>query len=359
MFKKVNENTYFKNRLRGEIKRTPEDFFVKEKIPSSFLLPVSTGCPYVLFFLEFWNWDKNKFIKFISNRCSISKENITYAGLKDKKAVTQQYFCFLKSFEDKIEEELFKLKSVIILNKFYSKTQLNIGDLEKNYFEIKVYCKTKQKTRLLQKFKNSETIFFFNFFGSQRFGKNCSNLALGKLLLERKYSLFLRKYFKVNINFKNPERRILFLPRRVLSLFARSLQSNMFNFSLLDFVKKYKTAEALFKVLQIGDKVASLSLPGSKPTTVTTENYSFFKKKLNSREVVQCLELISESTKGWGRLKVFKTLGLKVTRTYRRLIDFVTDFRVEERDSFFLFSFSMNKGCYATSFLNEYFLLKK
>ena len=74
---------------RGMLKENPEDFVVQE-IPSN--LPREDDGRYTIFSATLRNWDTNRFVIALANYFRISRERITYAGTKDKRGITTQYF---------------------------------------------------------------------------------------------------------------------------------------------------------------------------------------------------------------------------------------------------------------------------
>ncbi|MFC7021116.1 MULTISPECIES: tRNA pseudouridine(13) synthase TruD [Haloarcula] len=78
----------------GRLRASPEDFRVRE-IEAFETQPVDadTGAyPHLVFRAELENWETNDFASALSDRLGISRERVSWAGTKDKRAVTTQLF---------------------------------------------------------------------------------------------------------------------------------------------------------------------------------------------------------------------------------------------------------------------------
>ncbi|QIO22122.1 tRNA pseudouridine(13) synthase TruD [Haloarcula sp. JP-L23] len=78
----------------GHLRASPEDFRVTE-LEAFDTSPVDadTGAyPHLVLRVELHNWDTNDFASALSDRLGISRERVSWAGTKDKRAVTRQLF---------------------------------------------------------------------------------------------------------------------------------------------------------------------------------------------------------------------------------------------------------------------------
>ncbi|MDG6224405.1 MAG: tRNA pseudouridine(13) synthase TruD [Candidatus Thermoplasmatota archaeon] len=155
--------------LGGRLRKKPEDFQVSEiaKPP-----PLNDNGHYTIAQIKVYNWETNKLIRAFSKRLGISRRKIGFAGTKDKRAVTTQYFSFYCS------EELVKnlsLKDVYVLDAFRSSKPLFIGDLQGNDFLIRIRGIDKNEREIKDITSSSIDEIsshggFPNYFGIQRFG---------------------------------------------------------------------------------------------------------------------------------------------------------------------------------------------
>jgi len=106
----------------------------------------------------------------------ISARNMSYAGLKDRKAVTEQWFSLQMPGQPTPDFSQFSLDGVEILDVTRHQRKIRIGSLQGNHFEI--LLRNAEKTdelevRLNFLAKNG----FPNYFTEQRFGRDGNNLT--------------------------------------------------------------------------------------------------------------------------------------------------------------------------------------
>ena len=138
--------------IGGKLKLAPEDFIVEEITPGGQILEVCgfkehvTGYvpeneteiygEYTHFVLKKCNWDTMRAIKEISRRLGISRGRLSFAGTKDKRALTVQRV----SVRNVPIENLTKIRiKDIILGGFeYADDRVHLGDLRGNMFTITI-----------------------------------------------------------------------------------------------------------------------------------------------------------------------------------------------------------------------------
>lgn len=106
----------------------------------------------------------------------ISARNMSYAGLKDRKAVTEQWFSLQMPGQPTPSFNQFSLEGVEILDVTRHQRKIRIGSLQGNHFEIllrNVEETDELKVRLDFLAKNG----FPNYFTEQRFGRDGNNLT--------------------------------------------------------------------------------------------------------------------------------------------------------------------------------------
>lgn len=211
------------------LKQIPEDFIVIESLD----LSISEG-NYYYFKLQKTNLTTNYAIKLISEQIRIPIKDISYAGNKDKQAITTQTIS-VKSYHDlsnlSLNEESLTLT---YLNK--GDHPISLGDLSSNYFEITI--RNISKLPILQ-----DT--FPNYFDEQRFSKN--NSVVGKLLVKKDFkraSELLSENNHISFNKqleKNPTNyvgAITSISRKILMIYLHSYQSKLFNEILSSHIKE-------------------------------------------------------------------------------------------------------------------------
>lgn len=122
--------------VSGVLRYRPEDFVVKEisNYPYEENDVIDKNRKYLMTEVTKVNWDTNHFLKAYSGALGISHKRITYAGTKDKKAVTVQKMSFYDVSKEQIENAHLKDVSVRVLGR--SQQPIGLGDLEGNEFEL-------------------------------------------------------------------------------------------------------------------------------------------------------------------------------------------------------------------------------
>ncbi|MFC6731863.1 tRNA pseudouridine(13) synthase TruD [Haladaptatus sp. DYSN1] len=160
--------------IGGKLRVAPEDFRVRELERFS-VEPVSadTGSyAYLVFRATLDSWDTNQFTKEVASRMGVSRERLSWAGTKDKHAVTTQLF----SIYDADPEDLPDIPDADIEVLGRAGRGLQFGDLAGNEFEIRVRDADHPEnvadiTADLADFGGRDGIVGVpNFFGHQRFG---------------------------------------------------------------------------------------------------------------------------------------------------------------------------------------------
>jgi len=168
--KNIGIETFFSpfDGIGGKLRTTPDDFFVKE---ISQYPPAKDEGNYTIAEITVTNWETNTFIKEISDRLKISRNRISFAGTKDKRAKTTRVMSFYKVPKEKLSD--IKIKDVSVDNIYYSDQQIKIGELLGNRFEITIRnIEHNIKTEQIQNIVSfiNEKQGFPNFYGVQRFG---------------------------------------------------------------------------------------------------------------------------------------------------------------------------------------------
>lgn len=156
----------------GKLKSQPEDFIVKEDLGfeldgegEHIMVRVEkTGCN-TLFVAE----QLAKFAK-------ISARSVSYAGLKDRNAVTEQWFCLQMPGKETPDFSLWQLDGCRVIATTRQKRKLRIGTLKGNQFELTIrdISVPEDVEARLQKVAEQGIP---NYFGEQRFGRDGQNLT--------------------------------------------------------------------------------------------------------------------------------------------------------------------------------------
>ena len=163
--------------IGGRLRARPEDFRVREleRFETEPVDASPDAYPHVVLRVTLSNWDTNDFARALSNRLGISRERVSWAGTKDKRAVTTQLF----SVDGIDPADLPDLSSADIDVVGRAGRPVLFGDLAGNAFEITVRDPARPEavdavTADLRAFAGVEgpdaPVAVPNYFGQQRFG---------------------------------------------------------------------------------------------------------------------------------------------------------------------------------------------
>ncbi len=253
------------------IKEKPSDFYVREIKK----LTLKEKGNFAYYLLRKENLTTIDVLREISKRLGVPLKNIGFAGLKDKKAITEQYVSVnaYRDLPEKLKEKGWELKLV-----GYGDEPIKLGDLEGNYFEVVVRGVNRRHRYTLSKMLPIvEQFGCENYFGEQRFGSvkhaqefvikhllrhdyeeamkeyltSLKDKRLRKLLLKAwrdwdRFLSFMPKGSQVEIevvkalkrgeSFKNA---FMVLPKNVRLMFAFAYQSYLWNRYLYTFIVRY------------------------------------------------------------------------------------------------------------------------
>lgn len=182
---------------------------------------------YKLYSLEKKNIETFFLISHLSKKNNIPSKEFGIAGLKDKHAITSQYFTIHKRFDIKtLSEQNFKIKFLGFVN-----NKIETGDLHGNRFEITVRAIRKGELEgIKHKAKDIEDIGVPNYFDSQRFGSVQKKEFIAKYLMKKDYKsavkIYLTNYTKFEPKLIKDEKRLIsenFEKLETLNLKTRAL----------------------------------------------------------------------------------------------------------------------------------------
>lgn len=199
----------------------------------------------------------------------ISARNMSYAGLKDRKAVTEQWFSLQMPGQQTPDFSQFSLEGVEILDVTRHQRKIRIGSLQGNHFEILLRNAEETdelKVRLDFLAKNG----FPNYFTEQRFGRDGNNLTQAL------------RWANGEINVKDRNKR---------SFYLSAARSEMFNL----IVSKRMELNLAQQIL-VGDV---LQLNGSHSWFVVdeSEDLAQLQQRLAQQDVLLTAPLIGEEEK--------------------------------------------------------------
>ncbi|MGX2955812.1 tRNA pseudouridine(13) synthase TruD [Ursidibacter arcticus] len=106
----------------------------------------------------------------------ISAKNMSYAGLKDRHAITEQWFCLHLAGKETPDFSQFQLEGIEILEVTRHNRKIRVGSLAGNYFEL-LLRDVQESPELIHRLNQIQAVGFPNYFTEQRFGRDGHNLT--------------------------------------------------------------------------------------------------------------------------------------------------------------------------------------
>jgi tRNA pseudouridine13 synthase len=167
--------------IGGKLKTKPDDFIVEEISSDGTIFQLDQGLPregqgkFSHFILQKTDWSTSSAILEIAKRLRVGHKRFSYAGTKDKVAITTQ----LASAFDIPKEKLLdlRIKDIKINGAWHANDKVHMGELLGNRFSIRLEGADldEQKINEISAELNGKMP---NFFGEQRFGSTRRNTHL-------------------------------------------------------------------------------------------------------------------------------------------------------------------------------------
>jgi tRNA pseudouridine13 synthase len=164
----------------GLLRCSPADFFVEETLPFT---PAGEG-EHLYLFVEKSGLNTADVVRLLSKAASLHPRDIGFAGMKDRHAVTQQWFSLY--LPGKADPDLSGLPgSVRLLASIRHNRKLRRGAVKANHFRLAVRELAVDNDLLESNLASIARQGFPNYFGSQRFGRGGGNLERAVAVLAR------------------------------------------------------------------------------------------------------------------------------------------------------------------------------
>ncbi len=173
---------YGKPEITGTIKTLPEDFIVKESLSFE---PVGEGNHLYLYITK-TSLNTHDVIQLLSKHFSVSMKDIGYAGMKDKHAITSQWFSIPANNPDDQLERIETFNAATIEKFTCSNKKLKRGVIKSNYFKLIVRGFSADTTLLNSLLEEINICGVPNYFTEQRFGVNDKNILRAEKILTGK-----------------------------------------------------------------------------------------------------------------------------------------------------------------------------
>jgi len=155
----------------GILKASPEDFVVEEDLGHE---PEGEG-EHVWLWLEKRLINTEELAQQLCRMAGVGQVDVGYAGMKDRNAVTRQWFSVNLSGRDEPDWRLLEGENVRVLKAVRGHRKIKRGALRGNRFVIRITGLAGDKAELKNRLEKVSAGGVPNYFGAQRFGRD--NLA--------------------------------------------------------------------------------------------------------------------------------------------------------------------------------------
>ena len=331
MFPTVNEIS-----ACGILRKKPKDFKVTEIND----IHLSGTGEHLWLYKEKTGSNTDWVAKQLSNICQVPQRNVAYAGLKDRQAVTQQWFSVqLPKISDRKKIQSALPDNVSILKSDFHSRKIKRGQLQANRFEIVI---REIEGDLAGISNNIEQILqngVPNYFGNQRFGSEMGNIQK------------CQDWFAGNTKVKSKNLKSLLISTARSHIFNEILASRINNGSwnkpmLGDIVQldgshswfhcKDASTKEIEKRIKQFDVHITAAMYGENQVQ-STEDCAFLENKIAKKHTIYHIG--------------FEHFRLKQDRRSMRIIprNFKFDFRAKD----LFLQFELSSGSYATGVIRE------
>ena len=272
----------------------------------------------------------------------ISVKNMSYAGLKDRHAVTEQWFCLHLAGKETPDFSAFECEGVEILEVTRHNRKIRTGALEGNHFEL-LLRDVVETDELKQRLNQLQEIGFPNYFTEQRFGRDGHNLTQAQ------------RWASGEISVKDRKKR---------SFYLSAARSEVFNL-----VVSQRIADQQMQTVLLGDY---LQLAGSNSFfEVKAEDLVQSQQRLDENDVLLTAPLIGENSlqqngneceeaivaQHENLINLMKKERMNAAR--RAMLCKLQDLRWQFEPEGLRLTFFLNSGSYATGLVRELITLNE
>jgi tRNA pseudouridine13 synthase len=162
--------------ITAVIRQTPGDFIVDEQLNFS---PSGSG-EHLLLQIEKCGQNTQYIARQLARLTGLRMRDISYAGLKDRHALTRQWFCFKWPIKQELAWQEWQIEDSRIVQVVRHFRKLRLGALKANHFQLTL-TQVSQPEALLARLALIKA-GVPNYYGEQRFGRQGGNLALANSL---------------------------------------------------------------------------------------------------------------------------------------------------------------------------------
>lgn len=318
---------------RGIIRACPEDFVVEE-IPR--VRPEGEGS-------HLWLWVEKRgantdwVARELAKIAGCPHRDVGYAGLKDRHAITRQWFSVPASDDTEQRFENIEVEGVSVLECQRHTRKLKRGTLDGNHFQLVIRQLQGDAGQVGQRLEEIRTSGVPNYFGPQRFGRGGQNVQRGLELLQKRVRL----------------------QRNKRSIYLSALRSFLFNHVLAE-----RVGAGTWNTMMEGDLAMLDGTRSIFPCEILDEEIEDRCKRLDihptgpmpgengTQPTGSVAELEQEVLQGWPELmEVLVSQRVQASRRALRLYPAELEWNIAGSD--LELAFTLPPGAYATTVLRE------
>ncbi|WP_419572214.1 tRNA pseudouridine(13) synthase TruD [Rheinheimera sp.] len=309
----------------------PDDFIVEETLSFT---PTGAG-EHLLLFIEKIGQNTQFVAKLLAEIVGCKARQVSYAGLKDRHAVTRQWFCVPYPIKQQPDWQHWQIDGCRILQVTRHQRRLRLGAIAHNTFHLRLrdVSDPAELEQRLQQVKLGVP----NYYGEQRFGRDGGNLVLADKLFQGG-SISDRQIRGLALS---AARSFLFNTQ-----LARRLEQGLFNRLMQGEVVQLDGSGSIFKVDEPDDVLRQrLAEFDIHPTAALAGC---------GEPLVQgdALEFEQQSLHNWQHwVDALIALNMRAERRSIRLVPRQLNWYFDGSDV--CLSFQLYSGCFATSVLRE------
>jgi len=329
--------------ISARFKQAPEDFVVDEELPFELTGQGEHAWLHVRKRNNNTDWVAAR----IAEYAGVKKHAVGYAGLKDRFAVTTQWFSVYLPGRDDVDWDGFQLEGVELLQSTRHQRKLQRGALKQNRFivtlrdiEIGNHGNTGQVIERCELIKQQGVP---NYFGEQRFGHDLKNLVDAERMFSHARNRLPRQKRSLFLSAARSWMFNTILSKRVIAgTWNRRIKGDVFMLDGRSACFKDDGSPELDQRIDNGEIHPSAVLWGDGENMATGDCETI------EAEVVDCFPLFKQGLR-----------DARVNQQRRAMRLLVKDIECRREAADLVLRFSLQAGSYATMVLREIVKLKK
>lgn len=317
----------------GTIKTSPDDFKVNEILG----FELTGEGEHLFLYIEKRGLNTEELVKSLARTLEKPEKSISYAGLKDRQALTRQWLCVHSLNEDILNANKLQGDGWRVIDSKRHLKKLKTGALQANAFEV-IIREIDEASDLEGRLMQIQQGGVPNYFGSQRFGHQGQNLEKARRMLTEGYKI--RDRFLRGIYY-SAARSFLFN-----AILSERVKEENWNQALAGDVMQLAGTHSIFSITepdeQIINRVQAFDISPAAPLWGRGEERA-------SLESLCLQQKVLSPYQSW--CTGLESQGLERAWRAQRLL--LKHLAWEWQDNVLKLSFELTSGSYATSVLRE------